>query len=356
MTFPDQEVSIISLDGVKELQFALAQADLEEEAIRRRPDRIKVLCLSLWYPLSMSRYFERAMKRNPWIDLRTTGVYTGSFIPWLGGMTLPEKYAKPPDIPLPFQPNVGRVNYEFVKAQLDGWTPDLVIAIDAGINWAYKPQDGYSVTIATDPHALDYSHQRTISDKFFNMQSCYSEPKDIYLPYAYDPTVHYYTDVRRYEDLANGYSVVFDNNVLDADAVLIGMPYQQRVEWVNELRKHGASVIFENAPVFDEYRELANRARIGLNWSSLNDLNARFFETPAFGLPMVANRVPDAHLFLTEDEDYLAFSTLGEAVEKVLYLKDNPEERERIAMNGYRKIHPHTYDARVQQILEECGL
>lgn len=302
--------------------------------------RIKVLCLSLWYPLTMSRYFEKALRNNPNVELVTTGIYTGSWIPWLGGMNLPEKYAKPPDIPLPFQPNVQRVNYEFVEVQLQGWKPDLVISIDAGLTWADKPQGVMSATVATDPHVLDYTHQRRISDKFFNMQKCYSEEKDIYLPYAYSVYDHFPVETEK-----------------DLDAMLIGLQYTHvpRVQWIEELRKHGVSVYTENGAVFDEYRAIANRARIGLNWSTMNDLNARFFETPAFGLPMVANRVPDAHLFLNEDEDYLAFTTLPEAIDKVLYLKNNPEKAEQIAQNGHKKIQPHTYDARVDQILKECG-
>jgi len=318
--------------------------------------KIKVLCLSIWYPLSMSRYFERAFRRRDDIDFIAAGSYTGSNIPWMGGLNLLEKYAKVPELPLPFPPNVNKISYDFVKAQLPkDWIPDLVLAIDAGVNWTSKPQDGLVATIATDPHCLNYDHQRKISDKFFNMQLCYSQQGDIYLPYAYDPSVHYLM-VHTLEG-EDSFSQKLDvaNLFRDTDAVLIGMPYEKRVKWVNELRKHGVSVIFENSPVFDEYRELANRARVGLNWSSLNDLNARAFETPAFGLAPVMNRVPDAHLFLTENEDYLGFDDLGEAVEKVLYLKNNPKEIERLAVNAYEKILPHTYDARVQQLLEECG-
>lgn len=287
----------------------------------------------------MSRYFEKAMRHNPDIDLKTTGVFTGSWIPWLGGVNLPEKYSLPPDLPLPFRPDVGKVSYSLVKAQLGDWVPDIVLSIDAGINWIEKPSDGIVATIATDPHALDYSHQRKISDKFFNMQLSYSEPKDVYLPYAYSKYDHY----------------PLPHLMSDTDAILIGMPYPQRVEWVNKLKNAGVSVIFENSPVFDEYRDLASRARVGLNWSSLNDLNARFFETPAFGLAMVTNRLPDASQFLVENEDYLGFSGLDEAVEKVLYLKNNEEERVEIARSGYKKIQPHTYDARIKQFLTECG-
>lgn len=314
------------------------QTQVKTWTVAEKP-KIKVLCLSIWYPLSMSRYFERAFRRRDDVDFVAVGSYTGSNIPWMGGMNLKEKYSKSPELPLPFPPNVSRISYDFVKAQLPkDWIPDLVLSIDAGVNWTSKPQDGLVATIATDPHCLNYYHQRKISDKFFNMQLCYSQQGDVYLPYAFSPDIHYATEAEK-----------------DTDAVLIGMPYENRVRWVNELRKHDVSVIFENSPVFDEYRELANRARIGLNWSSLNDLNARFFETPAFGLAPVTNRVPDMHLFLTENEDYLGFSDLGEAVEKVLYLKDNPKEIERLSVNANEKIQGHTYDARIQHLLEECN-
>jgi len=319
-------------------------------------NKIKVLLLSIHYPLAMKSYFERAFRRRDDVDLITTGPYTGTFIPWMGGMSLPEKYAKPPTIPLPFPPNIGRVSYDFVKAQLPkDWTPDIILSIDAGINWSSKPQDGVVCTIATDPHALNYDYQRSISDKFFNMQLCYSESKDIYLPYAYDPTVHYYEKYEFSEPTEHLKIQSLIEKTKDTDAVLIGMPYENRVRWVDELRKHGVSVIFENSPVFDEYRELANRARIGLNWSSMNDLNARFFETPAFGLAPVMNRVPDAGMFLDEEEDYIGFDNLNGAIEGVLYLKNNPDKAQEMANNAFRHIEPHTYDKRVDDILRECG-
>ena len=149
-------------------------------------DKIKILCLSIWYPLSMSRYFEKALRHRDDVDLKTVGVYTGSWIPWMGGMELPEKYAIPPDLALPFNNNIGQVNYDMVKAMLPpDWIPDIILNIDAGICWKYKPSEGMVVHVATDPHALNYDHQRSISDKFFNMQKVYSQKGDIWLPYAY---------------------------------------------------------------------------------------------------------------------------------------------------------------------------
>lgn len=301
--------------------------------------KIKILALSIWYPMSISRYFERAMKRNDKIDLKTTGPFTGTWIPWNGGMNLPQKYAIVPDIPLPFPPNVERVDYDLVRANLPAdWKPDIVLSIDAGINWVRKPSEGYVATVATDPHVLNYDEARK-QGKLFNMQLAYSEKGDEYLPYAYDPTVHF-QDKDAHKEF---------------DSVLIGLQYENRMKLREALGKHGISCHMENGPAFDEYRNLMNKARVGLTWSSMNDLIARFFETPAMRLPMVANRVPDAHLYLKEFSEYIPFSSVDEGVEGVKYLLENPEYANEIATAGYEAIKHHTYDARIEHILSSCG-
>lgn len=320
-------------------------------------NKLKVLLLYIAYPLAMGTYFRRALERRTDIDLKVTGIYTGAWIPWLGGMEVAQKYALPIDLPLPFSPNVGEVNYELVKAQLGEWKPDLIINVDAGLHWKYKPVDGMVVTVGTDPHVLNYDAPRSYSDRFFNMQRCYSKDKDIYLPYAYDPTVHYPMEggtIRRAFDENSQF--VGDKFIRkDVDAVLGGMPYENRVQWVNALRAKGVSVLFENGPIFDEYREMNNRARIGLNWSSMDDLNARAFELPAMGLAPVMNTVPDMHEFMEYNSHYLPFSNLNEAVEKVLWLKEHPSACNELADRAYRNIQGETYDKRISTIFKECG-
>lgn len=306
----------------------------------------KVLCLSIWYPLSMSRYFEKAFRYRDDVDFKTCGVFTGPWIPWGGtGMNLPMKYAIPPDISLPFSVNIGRVNYEIVKAQLGDWVPDIVLTIDAGICWKYKPTDGIVVHVATDPHVLDYDYQRIISDKFFNMQAVYSKKGDVYLPYAYSRHDFYPAD------LPEGV-----NDPSRVDAVLIGMPYEQRIQWVNELRKRNVNVIFENGPILDEARALYNRGTIGLNWSSLDDLNCRAFELPAMKLYPVMNWVTDmSRKEFSFIEHCGTFHNMPEAIERVMWAIDNPEKARTQAELAYQAVVSHTYDRRVQQILTECG-
>lgn len=311
--------------------------------------KTKVLLCGLYYPLAILRYFEKAFEKNPDIELRTCGSYTGAQIPWMGGMTLPAKYAKSPTYPI-FGSSNRFFSWNLIAGGLDGWKPDLVVTVDAGWNWIDRPKvDCPVVTVGTDPHVLDYSHARAISDKFFNMQKVYMQEGDIYLPYAFSQYDHFK-------------DVSFDEKMVDA--VLIGMPYDNRVKFVSALRQAGVSVVFENGPIFDEYRQLNNRASIGLNWSSMDDLVARVFELMAMGLCPVINRVTDLKEFFIEGEHYLGFSSLEEGVEAVLWAKSHPIEARIIAENAHILMwknsvnkHPqHSYSERVQQILIEVGL
>jgi hypothetical protein len=346
-TFTTDEVEKFKGEWNRMLQSPISKSEIK---ILPSKHKIKILCLSIWYPLSMSRYFEDALKCNPNVDLLTCGIYTGAFIPWMGGMELPMKYAKPIDIPLPFRPDIGKVDYDLVRANLPaGWIPDIVLCIDAGISWKHKPNQGKVIHVATDPHALNYDHQRTLSDLFFNMQYSYMKDDDIYLPYAYNPRVHYPLE-SKVEHASAG--VVGHYYIKDTDAVLIGMPYEHRVQWVEALRVKGVSVIFENGPVFDEYRELNNRARIGLNWSSLNDLNARAYELPAMKLAPVMNKVSDLE---RSGIECASFTTLPEAVENVLYLKENDKARIELAEAAYKSVLGETYDSRLEVILKMAG-
>lgn len=313
--------------------------------------KINVLMLSQWYPLTMSRYFERAFQRRDDVELRTIGPYTGANIPWKGGMILPIKYAKSPYYPT--YPNTNIMPWSQAKLLIGDWKPDLVITVDAGIRFDNKPDvDCPVVHVATDPHVLNYDVARSWSDKFFNMQRFYSQDNDIYLPYAFDPTVHYIeTNVKK-----------------EVDCALIGMPYPTRNQLVTAMNSHGITVNYQNGPVFDEYRWENCKANIGINYSSLNDMTARVFELMAMGLTPLLNRVPDLPIFFEEGYHYLGFSSIEEAVSLVL---DTPKAKQiEIANNAYNCVwkpntnldynnpnyYVHSYDSRVYQILKESGI
>jgi hypothetical protein len=111
--------------------------------------------------------------------------------------------------------------------------------------------------------------------------------------------------------------------------------------------------------IYDEYREENNKAWIGLNWSSLEDVTARVFEIMAMRLVPVINRLPGLdELGFEDDRHYLGFSNMDEAVEKVLWAKNNPDFAKQIALEAYQFVYNHdmTYDNRIRQILSEFGV
>lgn len=305
---------------------------------------IKILCLSINYPLTMAKYFERAFRRRADVELTTVGSYTGNNIPWGGvGMTVPIKYAVPPDIVLPIPPNAGLISWDVISNMVDVDKFDLLLTIDAGCHYDKKPITDHACIahIGTDPHVLSpwYELPRSYSDVFFNMQKVYSKPTDIWLPYASDNTVHYPIEIEKKHD-----------------AILVGMPYPKRIEWCNALRTIGVDAVIDNGPIFDEYRNQACSAPVGLNWSSMDDLNARAYELPAMRRIPVMNHVTDMdEAGFIDGENCLLFNTLEEANDKVIFAINN-DAAENIAAKAYDTFKSETYDKRVQMVLERCGI
>ena len=296
---------------------------------------MNVVLTGIFYPLAILRYFEAALRRRPGVSLFTAGPYTGAWIPWNGSMNLPPKYAVSPDLPLPQAAINQPLPVAFVEGRLP-WTPDVWIQVDAGWRLHGRPHAGLNFVVGTDPHVLDYDPARRWADAFYCMQACYAKPGDCYLPYAYDPIWHAPEDQpRRY------------------DACLLGLHYEQRDRWVAALRARGLNVCYDLGPVFAEARALYNQSPVGLDWSSLKDLNARVFELLGMRRLAVVNRVPDLATFFQDGRDLVVFDTLDEAVEKTLYYHDHPDEAAIIADQGYQAVQPHTWDARVAQILRE---
>lgn len=301
--------------------------------------KIKVVISGIHYPLSMMKYFIRAFQRRKDVELFTVGPYTGDFIPWAGGMRIPNKYIESPDVALPVSYiNQRGMNPSFIEAQLP-WEPDLWIQIDAGW-WLRKPKATVVAHIATDPHVLNYDEQRRNCDIFFSMQMSYMKNGDRYLPYAVDPLAHY--------------PIALDKKY---DGCLIGLHYENRNSLVNALRNSGYEIYYSIGEIFDEFTLAYNESRVALNWSSLNDLNARTFEALGMSLALLTNRVSDLSNFFVEGEHYLGFDNVEEAKAQFKRLIDDPAMAEEIAFNGYRKVMAaHTYDHRIEQILESCKL
>jgi glycosyltransferase involved in cell wall biosynthesis len=289
----------------------------------------------------MMSYFIRAFKRRSDVELLLVGPFSGDYIPWSGGMHIPQKYVITPDIPLPFmgQP----IKYPVQLIPPLPWKPDLWIQFDAGFHFVGRPNAEKVVAVGTDPHVLSdsYAEVRPFVDKFFNMQKVYMQPTDIYLPYAYDPFLHKPLNLEK-----------------KFDACLVGLHYQTRDALVNTLRQSGLNVFYDIGKVYEEFVEVYNQSKVALNISSLDDLNARTFEAMGMKIPLFTNHVTDMDLFFEEGRDYIQYipNNPEDAVKKVKFLIDNPVNANEIAESAYQIVsRGHTYDHRVSQILRECG-
>lgn len=302
--------------------------------------KYRVALSGLFYPVAILRYFESALQHRDDVELITIGPYNGSWIPWAGGMYLPEKYALPPTIPLSMTfseraiPSGMLFSHELLQ-DIDLW-----IQCDAGWFFGTRPPAKHVVHIATDPHVLDYSRQRGISDLMFNMQKVYSKPGDIYLPYCASRYHHY-----QMPEVAKEY-----------DVCLVGLQYPNRTSLVSVLRDGGISVHYELGLGPDEYRLAYSKSRVAISWSSLDDLIARVFEAGAMGLPLVTNRVPDLPLHFYENAEFLGFTTIEEAVSKVKVALSNPNAPIMARNLSEEVLKKHTYDHRIEQIFEAVGL
>lgn len=303
--------------------------------------KIKVVLVAIWYPMATATWFWKALERRKDVDLIVVGPFTNNWIPWNYGMQLPQKYVRVPDIALPPQIINQSVPSSIAECQLP-WTPDLWIQVDAGWHFSNKPKEGIVAHVQTDPHVIKQNYRLPISysDLNFCMQLQYSEPGEIYLPYAADPTVHYPMNIDKIYD-----------------ACLVGIKYQSRDGLISRLQSHGLNIKYEIGLVFDEYRLAYNQSKIALNWSTLDDIPSRFFEGMAMGLPLVSNIVPDIEkLGFIEGTDYFGFRSLEEADEKVKQLLLDEGLRSWVAENGHRKVKEHTWDNRIKQILMEANL
>jgi hypothetical protein len=304
---------------------------------------IKVLIGYCHYPVTIARYFHEALLKRDDVEVLSCGPYTGAMIPWKGGMKLPLSYLRAPDIHIP--PSfVGSVRTPpgIVETRLREmkFKPDIWINVDAGFNFVRPNLDCHVVNVFTDAHVLDYRFQRTQADKNFNMHQHFAQPGDRILPYAASEIFHYPEEQEKIYDVC-----------------LIGLHYADRDRLVNSLRGMGLKVYYDIGPAYDDYRKLYAQSKVAISWSSRGDLIARVFESLAMKIPTVTDRVPDLPTHFVEDEHYKGFSSLAEAVQKVVWCVNNYDDAMEMAEAGHRKVYAqHLYKYRVSDILRECKL
>ena len=163
-----------------------------------------------------------------------------------------------------------------------------------------------------------------------------------WLPLACDPEVH-----RRNPGIEPTLDVVFVGNIFPG-------PRQELLEaMAKAFPSH-----FVGRAFFEEMSDRFSAGRILLNRSIRDDVNMRVFEATACGRMLLTNDLSangQAEL-LRDGEEIVTYRSVDEALEKAHYYLQADTEREEIAARGAEVVRKrHTYQVRMEEILEQMG-
>lgn len=118
--------------------------------------------------------------------------------------------------------------------------------------------------------------------------------------------------------------------------------------------KHGVLGWVRPLP-FEGYVPLYQRAKIGINVHNRGDYTVgsyRMFDLPANGVMQISDGGPFLNAFFSVDEEIAVYKGAEELIEKIQYYLDHDKERERIALNGFRRVQR---DYKIAKLLSQAG-
>ncbi|MCF6149091.1 MAG: glycosyltransferase [Candidatus Kuenenia sp.] len=129
----------------------------------------------------------------------------------------------------------------------------------------------------------------------------------------------------------------------------VGNMYPNRKALLERLAKRFN--LFVKSAFMDEMVEIFNKSKIVLNLGiGPTGIQSRVFEAMGCGSFLITNEIPhESRLF--EDRKHLVYFNDKNIEELIAYYLKNEEERETIALAGYREVQAkHTYEQRIKKI------
>jgi spore maturation protein CgeB len=106
---------------------------------------------------------------------------------------------------------------------------------------------------------------------------------------------------------------------------------------------------------FTQYVPLYQRAKIGINVHNRGDYTVgsyRLYDLPANGVMQISDGGQYLEKFFSVGEEVVSYRNVNELIDRVKYYIDNDEEREKIALNGFRRVRK---DYRIADLLMKAG-
>lgn len=155
------------------------------------------------------------------------------------------------------------------------------------------------------------------------------------------------------------------------DVTFVGAAYGNRRRWIEALQRAGVAVECfghgwpSGAVSTEMLREVVRASRIslnfadsGLHWRGLlpyrsAQIKARVFDVPGQGGFLLTEHTPGLADYYALGQELVEFASEGELIERVRYYLSHPDERDRIALAGYRRVRTeHTYTRRLARLLD----
>jgi spore maturation protein CgeB len=184
----------------------------------------------------------------------------------------------------------------------------------------------------------------------------------------------------------NRYAYRRTTTQLAHDVTFVGQPHGDRRQITARLRAEGVPIEcwgfgwpsgpIEHAQMVDVFAS----SRINLNLSNSSEasglkarvgralhlpapaqrppqIKGRNFEVPGCGGFLLTERVSHLDHYFRLDQEVAVYDGVDDLIEKIGFWLDHPEERQRVAEAGYRRVlAEHTYDHRFAAIFKELGL
>lgn len=144
----------------------------------------------------------------------------------------------------------------------------------------------------------------------------------------------------------------WDDFPRDRDWIAVWHNCGDRIEASNRAMQRfpNGQVVWAGDKIYGIY---LSRGKCALNWLRGNMLNMRVFEIMAVGTCLVTTRHEDMALYgFEENKHYLGFESIDEMLEKIAWVKDNPEQANKMGQGARGVVYwNHTYKHRAMELL-----
>jgi len=172
-----------------------------------------------------------------------------------------------------------------------------------------------------------------------------------------------------------------ENNIIstkrDIDVIFIGALHVNKMPLIAKIKNtlgrrlelHGLTSLKKNiyfnlkygfpgwiSPLaFEDYVPLYQRAKIGINIHNRGDFTVgsyRMFDLPANGVMQISDGGDYLKQFFTVGEEIISYRKSDELIDKIQYYLTHDEEREQIALNGFKRVQK---DYKIAKLLRKAG-